>query len=64
MAEPIDDDLPKTVRPKPKNLDPLSISDLEEYIEELNGEIARAKTAIEARRAHRSGIEALFKPKT
>lgn len=64
MADPIDDDAPKTLRPKPTNLDPLSISDLETYITELQAEIERARAAISARRAHIGGAEALFKPKT
>ncbi len=64
MVDPIDDDAPKTIRPKPKNLDPMSIDDLETYIDELKAEIERAHATISARRAVRGGAEALFKPKT
>jgi len=64
VAESIDDDAPKTVKPKPKNLDPLSIDDLEAYIGELQAEIERARATISARRAHRGGAEALFKSKS
>jgi len=63
MVDPLDDDAPKTVRPKPKNLDPLSIGDLEAYIEALQAEIERARATIAARQAHRGGAEALFKSK-
>ena len=64
MADQIDDEAPKTLRPKPVSLDPLSISDLEAYIGELEAEIERAKRTISTRRAHIGGAEALFKPKS
>jgi uncharacterized small protein (DUF1192 family) len=64
MVHPLDDDAPKTVRPTLKNLDPLSIEDLESYIEALNAEIDRARATISARRAIRGGAEALFKSKS
>lgn len=57
-----DDDLqPRTVKPKPKDLEPLSIEALEAYIGELQSEIARAQAAIDAKKRHRSGAEALFR---
>lgn len=57
-----DDDLqPRTAKPKPKDLEPLSIEALENYIGELEAEIARVRAAIDAKRRHRSGAEALFR---
>ena len=56
-----EDLLPRTQKPKPKDLEPLSIEALGEYITELEAEIARVKTEIEAKRIHRSGAEDLFR---
>jgi uncharacterized small protein (DUF1192 family) len=57
-----DDDLqPRNVKPKPKDLVPLSIEALEDYVGELEAEIARVRAAIDAKRRHRSGAEALFR---
>ena len=57
-----DEDLqPRTVKPKPKDLEPLSIEALENYIAELEAEIARVRAVIDAKRSHRSGAEALFR---
>lgn len=57
-----DDDLePRTKKPKPKDLSPLSVSDLEAYIEALEAEIVRARNEISARKKQKSGAEAIFK---
>ena len=57
-----DEDLqPRTVKPKPKDLEPLSIEALENYIAELEAEIARVRAVIGAKRSHCSGAEALFR---
>lgn len=56
-----EDLLPQRKKPPPKPLDGLSVDELEAYIEELKGEIARAEGAIKAKRTHRSGVESLFK---
>ncbi len=63
MTPPINpDDLEPRHKPATKNdLTVLSIGELEDYIGELQDEIARARAAIEAKKAHRSGIDALFK---
>ncbi len=57
-----DDDLPK---PKtavfPRNLETLSVSDLEEYIEELESEIARVKADIDKKKASSDAASAFFK---
>ncbi len=55
-----DDLLPKAKKPEPKNLEPLSIEALEEYIVELEAEIARVRAEIEAKKSHRGEAEALF----
>lgn len=46
---------------KPRDLTTLSIGELNEYIANLEAEIARAREAIKAKEAVRSGAEALFK---
>lgn len=56
------DDLePRKVKPKPKDLQPLSIAELNDYIAELEAEIARARAAIAAKQQDRSGAEGLFR---
>jgi uncharacterized small protein (DUF1192 family) len=44
-----------------RELDTLSISELKDYITELETEIARVKTKIAAKQAHLSGAGSLFK---
>ena len=57
------DDLeaPKT-RPRPKDLEVLSIEALNDYVEELEAEIGRVRVAIKVKQAARSGAEQAFKP--
>ena len=59
MINPDDLDPP---RPKAKlcDLQPMGIQELEEYIASLEEEIARADAEIAKKKAHKSGIEALF----
>ena len=57
----INEDLPQNM-PKPKrDLDPMSIEELHEYIAEMQEEIERVRAEIAKKEAHRSGVEALFK---
>ena len=56
-----DDDLPKHRKVPPKDLAPLSVAELNDYIAGLEAEIARARGAIAAKQSHRAGIEGLFK---
>ena len=56
-----EDLLPRKVQPQKKNLEIMGVSELEEYIADLEAEIARARAAIESKQSHRSGAEALFK---
>ena len=46
---------------KLRELDSLSIEDLEEYIAELEAEIRRVREDIERKQRHRAGVEGLFK---
>jgi len=56
------DDLePRKPKPALKPLDPMSIGELEDYIGELEGEIARVRAAIAAKQAVRSGADGLFR---
>lgn len=52
---------PQKQKPKPKNLEEMSISALGEYIEELETEIARAEKMIEAKEIARDGADSVFK---
>jgi uncharacterized small protein (DUF1192 family) len=52
---------PRKPLAKPKDLSPLSIGELNDYIERLGAEIERARAAIAAKSAHRAGVESLFK---
>jgi len=56
------DDLEPKNKPKQKrNLDPLSIDELEDYILELEAEIERIKAEIARKKAHLTGADAFFK---
>ncbi|MDR3423819.1 MAG: DUF1192 domain-containing protein [Alphaproteobacteria bacterium] len=59
MINPDDLDPP---RPKAKlrDLQPMSVQELQEYIVDLEQEIARADAMIAQKQAHKSGVEALF----
>jgi len=56
------DDLdPKTKKPKPRNLDDVSVDALHEYIADLEAEIERVKGEIAKKKAAIAGAEAFFK---
>jgi uncharacterized small protein (DUF1192 family) len=56
------DDLePRKAKPKLKNLDPMSVEDLSEYIEELKAEIRRVEENMAKKKAHLSAAAGLFK---
>jgi uncharacterized small protein (DUF1192 family) len=56
------DDLePRKAKPKPKNLDPMSVEELAEYIEELKAEIRRVEENMVKKKAHLSAAAGLFK---
>jgi uncharacterized small protein (DUF1192 family) len=52
---------PRRKVPVKKDLTPLSIAELEEYIAEMETEILRVREAIAAKRRQRGGAESLFK---
>jgi len=56
------DDLePRKVKPKPKNLDPMSVEELAAYIEDLKGEIHRVEENMAKKKAHLAAAAGLFK---
>jgi len=52
---------PLRATPKPHNLDPMSIEQLNEYIAELNAEIERVRAEIAGKSAHLGAAESLFR---
>ena len=60
MAEE-DDDLPRALRPKPMDLDVMSIGELSEYIGELEAEIERIRMAIIRKEEQKLAADAVFK---
>jgi uncharacterized small protein (DUF1192 family) len=61
MINPDEIDPPSiSAKPKPRDLQPMSVRELEDYIASLEEEIARADAAIAKKQAHKSGVEALF----
>jgi uncharacterized small protein (DUF1192 family) len=60
-AMDIDDLEPKTPKKAVKNLEPMAIAELEDYIETLRAEIARAEAQIKAKKNQQKGAASLFK---
>ena len=55
------DDLPQKM-PKPKrDLDPMSIEELKDYISEMQEEIERVEAEIAKKNAHRADVDSLFR---
>lgn len=52
---------PLKKKPVLRNLDPMSIEDLQAYIAEMKEEIARVEAKIAAKQAHLSAAAGLFK---
>jgi len=48
-------------KPAPKNLEPMAVAELEDYIERLKAEIARAEAQIQAKKSQQKGAASLFK---
>ncbi|MBW7852485.1 MAG: DUF1192 domain-containing protein [Rhodospirillales bacterium] len=57
----IDELEPRRKQPERKNLEPLSVAELKEYIADLEAEIARARQMIAAKEQGRQGAESLFR---
>ena len=57
-----DDELdPKTKKPKPFNLEPLSVDELQARIETLKAEIVRAEAEISKKKAYAQAASSFFK---
>ena len=52
---------PQTEKPKPKDLEIMSIEALGEYIDELKADIVRAEEMIALKEKARDGADAVFK---
>jgi uncharacterized small protein (DUF1192 family) len=58
--DPAELELPVKPKPTLKALDPMSVAELQDYIVELEAEIARARAAISAKQGVKASAEALF----
>jgi len=61
MAREDDDQELRPKKPQPKNLDPMSVEELQDYIAELKAEIARVEDKIKAKQAHAAAAQMFFK---
>jgi uncharacterized small protein (DUF1192 family) len=52
---------PRKQKPQPRNLDVLSIEELDAYIEEMRAEIRRVEEKIAAKKAHINAAAGIFK---
>ncbi len=52
---------PQRAKPKPRNLDPMSLEQLNEYIAEMEAEIERVRAEIAGKSAHLNAAESLFR---
>ena len=52
---------PRKQKPQPRNLDVLSIEELNAYIEEMRAEISRVEEKIVAKKAHINAAAGIFK---
>jgi uncharacterized small protein (DUF1192 family) len=57
----IDDLEPKKRKPEARNLDPMSVEELREYIVELRAEIMRVEANLTSKTAHLTAAAGLFK---
>ncbi len=55
-----EEDKPAGGKPKPKNLDAMSVGELKEYVGMLETEIQRVQTEIAKKDASKNAAEALF----
>jgi uncharacterized small protein (DUF1192 family) len=61
MAFETDDLEPLKKKSQPRNLDPMSVDDLKEYIATLKAEIVRVEEKIKAKQSHASAAALFFK---
>jgi uncharacterized small protein (DUF1192 family) len=52
---------PLSKKPKPKDLDNLGVEELEDYLAELEAEMARVREKLASKKAYLSGAADLFK---
>jgi uncharacterized small protein (DUF1192 family) len=52
---------PRKKQPERRNLEPLSVAELEAYIGDLEAEIVRVRAAIAAKHSQRAGADSLFR---
>lgn len=57
----IEDLEPRKQTPKPKDLESLGVDQLEDYLAELQAEVARVEEKIAAKKSYLSGADAFFK---
>lgn len=57
----MDDDIPLNAPKAERDLDPMSVEELEDYIREMEGEISRVRAEIDRKRTHRADMDRLFK---
>lgn len=56
------DDLePQRKKPPPRDLSQLGVAELQDYIADLEAEIARTRAVITAKQSHRGAADAFFK---
>ena len=57
-----DDELdPKTKKPKPRDLERMSVEELDEYTEDLKAEIERVAQEVAKKKAHKDAAASIFK---
>jgi uncharacterized small protein (DUF1192 family) len=61
MAFESDDLEPLKKTSQPRNLDPMSVEELREYIAVLKAEIARVEEKVKAKQSHASAAASFFK---
>ena len=61
MAFETDDLEPLKKKSPPRNLDPMSVEELREYIAVLKAEIVRVEEKLKAKQSHASAAASLFK---
>ena len=55
-----EEEFPKP-KPEVRNLEPMSIEELEDYISELKAEIARVEADINAKKQHHADADSVFR---
>lgn len=61
MAFETDDLEPRQKKTQPRNLDPLSVEDLREYVVTLKAEIVRVEEKLKAKQSHAAAAASFFK---